>query len=169
MTMPTPTPPSSSTSYGNLVDNFPPRMVNRIVIIALAVLCLIIALTGNLLDVTLDTFSRLIFAALAVACLVQLYYQRGVNAQIFEHGFVISRAGNTLSGRWEDIANVTHKAYRRYLYGFIPLPGTVDHTYVIILKNGRQMPIHATYYTNGNQLGAIIERMWVEKRNPGAS
>jgi hypothetical protein len=163
-----PTPSSSSTSYGNLVEAFPPRTVNRIVIIALAILCVFIALTGNLLDVTLDTFPRLIFAALAVACLVQLYYQRGANAQVFEHGFVVSRAGNTVSGRWEDIANVTHKAYRRYLYGFIPLPGTVDHTYIIILRNGQQMPIHAAYYTNGNQLGAIIERMWVAKRNPGA-
>jgi len=164
-----PAPSLSSTSYGSLVEAFPPRLVNRIVIIALAILCVIIALTGNLLDVTLDTASRLIFVALAVACLVQLYYQRGANAQLFEHGFIVSRAGNTVSGRWDDIANVTHKAYRQYLLGFIPLPGTTTHTYIIIMKNGRQMPIHSAYYTNGNQLGAIIERMWIAKRNPGAS
>jgi hypothetical protein len=133
--------------------------ITRFLAIVVGLVGLWIGIVGSIGDTEVDTLYRLFFVGLGSACFVQFYLQRGTHAELFEHGFTISRGGKTTTGRWEDIANVTHGATRQYLFGLIPLPFTVSHTYTIALRNGERVKIDSAF-SKAQEAGDTIQRMW---------
>lgn len=157
---PSPMPRTTSgyTQLGAQIGDFP-GSTWRIAALIIGVIALLIALTGSIGDIEFDNGYRIIFVVLAIACAVQFYYGYGAHAQLFERGFIISRAGKTVSGRWEDIARFTHEIKRSYYFGFIPEPWK-SHTVTLTKSNGERVRICSTYFRNTQQLADTINQKW---------
>lgn len=109
------------------------------------------ALAGSLIAAAL----ALISGVVAVDCLQTFSSSRGVQAQIYERGLSLTRAGVTTLARWSDIASVEE----RILY----LP--VSHTplrptcrYRLTLANGQRTQVDAAF-ERAAELGKRVQRM----------
>lgn len=151
---------SDATQFGALIGDYP-GSANPILYAVVAAICLLIALTGSAIIFEFDNGYRVIFAVAGITALVVAYLGRGAHAQLFERGFVITRAGKTTSARWEDIANVQLLVTRQYAYGFIPLAGK-GHIITITLTNGERVRVLGSHFRNAEQLGQTVQRMWMK-------
>ena len=84
-----------------------------------------------------------------------MYTWRGAHAQLFERGFVISLAGATTAGRWEDITSVTQRIVQSRYYG---VPVWTSRRYSITLANGQRALVNNAFAQAG-KLGDAIQRM----------
>jgi hypothetical protein len=149
-----------SARYGSLIGDYPGNP-KRYLIIVIGVIALFMGLTGWAFDSQWDTSSRWILTFFGVVMFVAFYLKyRGAHARLFEQGFVFSRAGKETSGRWEDIAKITRQAKQWYLFGLIPIPGTVSYNYTVYLRNGDKADILSDYYSNMEQLVESAQRKW---------
>lgn len=148
----------ASTQLGALVADYPGSAARFIWIVLWAA----VSVFGALASLSQGSFGGLLFwFASGAGCYAYYYYrQRDVHAEIFEHGFAISRGGKTISARWEDIAKVEHWVKQTYLYGVVPAGGK-SHTYTIILTDGERVKVSAAF-KNAAQLGNAIQRMWAQ-------
>lgn len=117
-----------------------------------------LAVWGVLASLFQGSFAGFVFWGLVGAGCFGYFYValRGVHAQLYEQGFLITRGGKTTSARWDEIAKVEHwiKTTR---YAFIPV--SKSHSYKVILTDGEQIKI-AWWFKSEKKLGAIFERMW---------
>lgn len=96
-----------------------------------------------------------VFIAGAVYAFWTVFSWRGAQAQLFERGFVIARAGKTVAARWEDIASVTQYIIRMRYYG---IPVWTSHKYTVALNNGDSLLINNGFGKVG-KLGEAVQRM----------
>jgi hypothetical protein len=96
-----------------------------------------------------------LFIAGALYAFWTVFSWRGAHAQLFERGFVISRAGKTVAARWEDIASVTQYVVRMRYYG---IPVWTSHKYTVTLNNGDSLLINNGFSKVG-KLGEAVQRM----------
>lgn len=103
----------------------------------------------------------LVGLAIGAGCYAYYYYyaRHDVRAEIFKHGFVISRGGKTTTARWEDVANVEHSV-RTVRYDFI-IPIYRSHSYRITLTRGLRVKVTSAF-SKHRELGDTIQRMWAE-------
>ena len=117
-------------------------------------------LAGSLIALAL----ALISGAVAADCFQTSSSSRGVQAEIYERGLSLTRAGVTTLARWSDIASVEE----RILY----LP--VSHTplrptcrYRLALANGQRTQIDAAF-ERAAELGKRVQRMTTKALMPAA-
>lgn len=158
MSEPMSSPISAHTQLGAPIGDYG-GSITRFVAIVVGLIGVWIGIVGSIGDTQLDTVPRLLFVGLGIGCFVQFYLWRGAHAQLFERGFIISLGGKTVTGRWDDIANVTHEAKRWYLLYLIPLPFTVSHAYTVSLRSGERIKIDSAF-SKAHEAGAAVERMW---------
>ncbi|HET9109556.1 MAG TPA: DUF6585 family protein, partial [Ktedonobacterales bacterium] len=96
-----------------------------------------------------------LFIAGALYSFFTLFTWRGAHAQLFERGFMISRAGKTISGGWDDITSVTQNVVRMRYNG---IPVWTSHQYTITLANGSTLRINNAFGQVG-KLGSAVQRM----------
>lgn len=156
MTTSTPSPSSSSPQYGALIGDYTGRPGYRLTLFVIAAFFVIVAVIGGVQvpigiysGIQLGTSLRIVFAGLGLASLVHLYYGYGAHAQLFQSGFIISRAGTTTSGRWEEVAQITHDSQQNY---------------TITLTNGKTVHIYGAYFGHSEQLGNAIGQMVAKTR-----
>ncbi len=106
-------------------------------------------------DSSSPIFAGIIWIAVALFCFWRLFSWRGARAQLFEQGFVISRAGKTTAARWEDVVSVTQKAVRHRRYG---VTIWTSYVYTISLANGEKVRVNNAFGKTA-QLGDAIQRM----------
>lgn len=153
-------------SLGALLGDYPGSLTRYIAIVG-GVIFLFSGLTGWAFGGEWDTSSRWVVAFAGLAFLVAYYLKlRGAHAQVFEQGFIISRAGAETRGRWEDIKQVQPRAKQWYLLGLIPIPGTVSHQYIVHLRNGTNIEISGEYFRDAQQLAETIQKRW--QQSPAA-
>lgn len=115
-------------------------------------------LTGGSSDASgafAGALTSLVFIAGALYSFWAVFSWRGAQAQLFERGFVISRAGKTVAARWEDIASVTQYVVRMRYYG---IPVWTSHRYDVALTNGDSLRINNGFSKVG-KLGEAVQRM----------
>lgn len=107
----------------------------------------------------------LLSGLVAAYCLWTFVTSRGVQAEIYERGIVITRAGVKTLARWSDVVSVEER--------IVYLP--VSHTplwsstrYRLALANGQQTQIDAGFDRIA-ELGAIIQRMTTMALLPAAT
>lgn len=100
----------------------------------------------------------------ALYCFYTLFSWRGTHAQLFQNGFVISRAGKTLSGRWEDVSTIKQQIVQQRYYG---IPIWTSYRYDIALQNGDSMRVNSGFRQAG-KLGDAIQRMAANAQLPRA-
>lgn len=166
-------PSSESGRYGALIGDHPGSS-KRYLVIVVGVITLLMGISGYAFGGQWDTSSRWLLAFFGIVCFAAFYLRyRGAHAQLFERGFAISRAGKETSGGWEDIAKITRQAKRWYLFGFIPIPGTVSHDYTVYLRNGDNVAISGDYFSDMGQMIDTIQQRWRQalatNPNPPAS
>lgn len=103
----------------------------------------------------IDLFVGVIFIAGAVYSFWTVFSWRGSHAQLFERGFVLSRAGKTMSARWDDVASVTQNIVR-IRYNFVPV--WTSYKYTVALNNGDSMLINNGFSKVG-KLGENVQRI----------
>jgi hypothetical protein len=103
----------------------------------------------------IDLFVGAVFIAGAVYSFWAVFSWRGAHAQLFERGFVISRAGKTLAARWDDVASVTQNIVR-IRYNFIPV--WTSYKYTVALNNGDSALINNGFSKVG-RLGENVQRL----------
>lgn len=151
----TPPVPQSSATLGPLVGDYRASRPILFVYAIFGVLALWLAV------VQIDDFQRIIALVCAVGFGIGLYRRIGAHVQIFEHGFVISRAFKTTSARWDEVAGVEYNFRRNYSYtDLIPTPTPGTHTYTITLTNGTQIKLNNWYFSNIIQVGNMIQKLW---------
>ncbi len=80
----------------------------------------------------------------------------GSHAQLFEQGFIISRGGKTITGRWSDIVSVTQKITTVRHYG---IPVHTLYVYTIALANGEKVRVDNNSFGKIAEMGNTIQRM----------
>lgn len=103
----------------------------------------------------IDLFVGAVFIAGAVYSFWTVFSWRGSHAQLFERGFVLARAGKTMSARWDDVASVTQNIVR-IRYNFIPV--WTSYKYTVALNNGDSMLINNGFSKVG-KLGENVQRI----------
>lgn len=106
-------------------------------------------------DPTGPIISGILCFAVALGCFWAIFTWRGAHAQLFQQGFVISRAGKTTAARWEDVASVTQKVVRIRRYG---IPVWTSYLYTLSLANGETIRVNNAFGKT-SQLGDAIQRM----------
>jgi hypothetical protein len=156
VTSPTAAPMLASGQYGALVKDFPGSAI-RYGMFLLAAL----GVWGIFASLAQSSLPGLVFwLAIAASSLVYFYYRlRNVRGQVFERGFAITRGDRTVGGRWEDIAQVTHRVTTTRMYFIIPV--SRSHTFTITLRSGERTQVTSAF-SNATQLGEIIQRMWAQ-------
>ena len=106
----------------------------------------------------------LLGGVVATSCLWSFITSGRVHAEIYEHGFTLTRSGVTLQARWSDVISVEE----RILY----LPAS--HTpiwrstrYRLSLANGRQVRIDAAV-DQVAELGKVVQRLTTKALLPAA-
>lgn len=97
----------------------------------------------------------LVFIGLAVYAFWTVFSWRGARAQLFERGFILSRAGKTMAARWDDIADVKQYVVRMRYY-FIPV--WTSYKYTLALTNGETFRIN-NGFGKVAKLGDAMQRM----------
>lgn len=149
---------TDSGQFGARIGNYPGspfRLVWVILWAIVAVWCLI----GNLIQ---GSFGGILFGiALSAGCSAYYYYvaRHPVSAQLFEHGFVITRGGKTTTARWDAVARVEHSV-RTLRYDFI-IPVYRSHSYRVTLSNGGRVKITSAF-SKYRELGDRMHRLWTE-------
>lgn len=151
--------PSSSPSsrqLGRLLRDYPgsgDRLIWTVIWAAVSILGLI----ASLFSFSFGGF--MFWLVVGAGCYAYYYYvQRDVNAQLYEHGFAISRGGRTTTGRWEDIAKVEHWIKRQYMFAVITT--SKSHTYIIYLTSGQKVKV-TDAFKNETELGETIQSRWL--------
>lgn len=148
----------ASVGFGKLLGDYPGSAFRFIWVIlwaALAAWCVL----GNLVQ---GSFGGVVFGlVLGAGCYAyyQYYARYEVHAQLFEHGFVLSRGGKTTSARWEDVANVEHSVRTWRYYGVIPL--SRSHSYRVTLSSGSRVKVTSSF-SKQRELGDTMQRMWAD-------
>lgn len=155
--MSTSAPHPLSTQLGALIHDYPGSYTRLIWIVLVEAL----AAYGVVASLVQASFGGLLVWLAVGAGAYAFFYstQRGAHAQIFEHGFVITRGGKTTSVRWEDIANVEHWVKRTKMYFVMTI--SKSHSYIIALQSGERVKV-SWWFRNEAQLGSAIERMWAQ-------
>lgn len=102
-----------------------------------------------------DIIVGVLFIAGALYCAWTIFSWRGARAQLFERGFVISRAGKTTAARWEDISTITSKVVVSRYYG---IPIWTSHLYTLTLANGETLRVNNAFGQVG-KLGEALQRI----------
>ena len=100
----------------------------------------------------------------AAACLWSFALSGGVYAEIYEHGFTLTRSGVTVEALWSDVASVEE----RILY--LPVshaPLWRSTRYRLSLANGQQAQIDAAF-DRVAELGKVVQRMTTKALLPAA-
>lgn len=95
-----------------------------------------------------------IWIAGAMYCFWTLFRWRGAHAELFERGFSITRAGKTVTGRWDDVASVTQKIGFIRTYG---IPVWTSYLYTITMTNGETARV-TNVFGQVRKLGETIQR-----------
>lgn len=109
-------------------------------------------------------FVGLLFIGAALYCFYTLFSWRGAHAQLFQNGFIISRAGKTLNGRWEDVASVKQQIVQQRYYG---IPVWTSYRYDVALLNGDSTRINSGFRDAG-KLGDAFQRLAANAQLPRA-
>ncbi|HEX8997487.1 MAG TPA: DUF6585 family protein [Ktedonobacterales bacterium] len=111
--------------------------------------------SGDSSGVVADVIAGAIFLAGALYCAWTIFSWRGAHAQLFEQGFVVSRAGKTTSARWDDVASVTAKVVVMRYYG---IPFWTSRLYTLTLANGETLRL-TNAFAQASKLGESVQRM----------
>jgi hypothetical protein len=156
-------PSFASTQYGPPIGEFRGG-VARIVFGIFGALMLILGIlvvipspssSSSTGDSSGTIFAGVVFIAMALGFFALLFTWRGAHAQLFQQGFIISRAGKTTSARWDDITSVTQKVTRVRTYG---IPVWTNYLYIIALANGETVRVNNAFGKTG-KLGDTIQQM----------
>lgn len=131
-----------------------------VALLALAALFLVaLPLSGDSSGDSSGLVSYLIAGAIwlagAIYCFWTLVSWRGAHAQLFERGFSITRAGKTITGRWDDVASVTQKIFTIRKYG---IPLWTSYLYTVTMTNGETARVNNAF-GQARKLGDVIQRM----------
>ncbi len=105
-----------------------------------------------------------LFIGAALYCFYTLFSWRGAHAQLFQNGFIISRAGKTLSGRWEDVSTIKQRIVQQRYYG---IPVWNYYRFDVTLLNGESLRINSGFSQAG-KLGDSLQRMAANAQLPRA-
>ncbi|MGZ3582703.1 MAG: DUF6585 family protein [Ktedonobacterales bacterium] len=151
----------ASTQYGAPISEYR-GSVSRIVFGIFGALMLIFGIlvvipspSSSTGDSSGTVFAAIVFIAMALGFFWIPFSWRGARAQLFEQGFIISRAGKTTTARWDDITGVTQQITRIRTYG---IPVWTTYLYKISLANGEAARVNNAFGKIG-QLGDTIQRM----------
>lgn len=164
MTMPTmPIGPSSPPTLGKVVREYPGsgfRLAWTVIWAAVSAFGIIASISER------SAIGLLFWLASAAGCYAYYYVaQRDAHAEIYEHGFAISRGGKTIGGRWDDIDKVEHWVKQSYMYGVVPVGGK-EHNFTITLKSGERVKVTSAYQQS-QHLGSVIQQMWANANTKG--
>ncbi len=161
--MVTSSPAVVSTQYGAPIGEHRGSSA-RIIVGIVGALMLILGIfsftpSPSTADPTGDSGSPIISGIICIAVALFLFWLlfswRGARAQLFEQGFIISRAGKTTTGRWEDIVSITQKIRRIRRYG---IPIWTSYLYTLSLANGEIVRVNNAFGQT-SKLGDAIQRM----------
>lgn len=102
--------------------------------------------------------------ATGLALLGVWYYQVSLNIQVFEQGFVHTKAGATRVIRWDDVESVRQQVIKRSV-NFIPVGTT--YTYTIRTFQGETLKLNNSV-SKVAQLGALIQGETFKRLMPRA-
>ncbi len=171
--MATNSPIADAALYGALIGEHRGSTVRRVVLSIVGIVVLAMGLFFGLVitsssNDTGSMVSGVFVGLLMLACAVYVFYTlfswRGAHAQLFQNGFVISRAGKTLSGRWEDVATVKQRIVQQRYYG---IPIWTSYRYDVTLLNGDSTRINSGFRAAG-KLGDSFQRMAANAQLPRA-
>ncbi len=166
MMRPTTTTTATATQYGAAIGEYRRSkasiflIICGIALLAAGVFFAAVAptLSGGQSDASglfAEVLVGVLFIAAALYAFWTVFSWRGAHAQLFERGFVLSRAGKTMDARWEDIASVTQYVVRMRYYG---IPVWTSHRYDVTLNNGDAFRINNGFARVG-KLGEAVQRM----------